>query len=236
MARFGLLAVAAKATVLVFAVPHPSALKGEASVSGFSMCQLVLSARRLCPTCRRNVITPSVHLPYLAFLWVSCSALQPVEPLLAIASPVLELGDGTQPVTAVSWSSDEVHEWIAAGRVDGSVAFYNLTSKGQTSPNQTRLVVPEFVVTTNNVIFLYSGHVPDAGLFPFGAASDISLGMNHKANPFYHDLHCRVTASERFLSALKIPVSLCVVLDLALSRADGPSFLFNLLGSVFAPR
>jgi WD40 repeat protein len=91
--------------VLVFAVPHSSALKGEAS---------------------------------------------PVEPLLAIASPVLELADGTQPVTAVSWSSDEVHEWIAAGRVDGSVAFYSLTSKGQTSPNQTRLVVPEFVVTTNN--------------------------------------------------------------------------------------
>ena len=76
-----------------------------------------------------------------------------MEPLLAIASPVLELADGTQPVTAVSWSSDEVHEWIAAGRVDGSVAFYSLTSKGQTSPNQTRLVVPEFVVTTNNVFF-----------------------------------------------------------------------------------
>ena len=41
MARFGLLAVAAKATVLVFAVPHSSALKGEASVSAFSRCQLV---------------------------------------------------------------------------------------------------------------------------------------------------------------------------------------------------
>ena len=103
--------------------------------------------------CSINFISPSAPLDSPYVLLLSFSALQPpVGPLLAMAKPVLELADGTLPVTALSWSSDETHEWIAAGRVDGSIAFYNLTSKGQTSPNQTRLVVPEFVVTTNNVI------------------------------------------------------------------------------------
>ena len=122
-------------------------------MSAFSRCQLVFVSAAPLPNLQKIFDHPLCAIVYLALLWVSCSALQPVEPLLAIASPVLELADGTQPVTAVSWSSDEVHEWIAAGRVDGSVAFYSLTSKGQTSPNQTRLVVPEFVVTTNNVFF-----------------------------------------------------------------------------------
>lgn len=81
MARFGLLAVAAKSSVLVFAVPHPSALKGEGSVRVSPVSRL-----QPCQVCLRGGfcrwLQHQFHQPFCTF----GLTLRPIIVLLRIAA------------------------------------------------------------------------------------------------------------------------------------------------------